>query len=340
MFLIASNSQDWTTFRSVKEELEHHGKDVVLYNCDQVANGEVVMSHKLSAQGKVSIRYADCTFHPEEVEAAWHRRAELFDQDDKTDQLKNTYLNKQRKETQDALWYSIPADRWLNAPLNMQSSHNNKSLQMELATSLGMAVPRTIVSNSWGEIFSFLGSEEIVLKMPFGMFYEQQKNRFLATTIVKMSDREKLAKTMPFPGIWQEYIPKKREWRVTVVGEKSFSAAIYTNTESRDDWRKHQFNAKLVQFKAEKIPPSISDACVALLRKLGLGYGAFDFIEKPDGTFVFLEVNTNGQYQWLVEELKLPIPQAIAQQLMAIASKRSAPHKQHASMPYSGVRDR
>lgn len=320
MFLIASNSQDWTTFQSVFEILKDQGKDVLLYNCDSVASGAVPMSHTLTSDGSMRIRYGDRSFYPHEVEAAWHRRAETFEQDDDTDLLKNIYLNKQRKETQDALWYSIPPERWLNAPLNMQSSHNNKSYQMQLASELGFVVPRTIISNSWDEIFSFLEADEIILKMPFGTYYAHQKARFLPSTIVKRSDRYKLKATMPFPGIWQEYIPKKKEWRVTVVGEHAFSAAIYTTEQSRDDWRKHQFDDKLVQFKAETLPPSVTDKCVSLLQTLQLRYGAFDLIEKPDGTIVLLEVNTNGQYQWLVDDLQLPIPQAIAAELVRITN--------------------
>ena len=55
-----------------------------------------------------------------------------------------------------------------------------------------------------------------------------------------------------------------------------------------------------------------------LLKRMGMRYGAFDLIEREDGSFVFLEVNLIGAYQWLVDKLKLPIPEAIAEELIAI----------------------
>jgi glutathione synthase/RimK-type ligase-like ATP-grasp enzyme len=319
MILIASNSQDRATFQQVADHLKQRGQDTLLYNSDEVARGTAPMAHRLTAEGQITISYEGRTFDPAEVTAAWYRRPESFRLSDPADRLKNIYLNRQRKETQDALWYAIPRERWLNAPLAMQSAQSHKSYQMQLASDAGFAVPRTIISNNWHEIFSFLQSEEVILKMPFGMYYADQKERFMASTIVKRSDKDKLKHTMPFPGYWQEYIPKKREWRVTVVGERVFAATIYTTNQSRDDWRRHQLDDTLVRFEAEALPEQVANLCISVLRKLELRFGAFDLIEKPDGQFVFLEVNINGQYQWLVDDLKLPIPEAIADELIAIA---------------------
>ena len=48
----------------------------------------------------------------------------------------------------------------------------------------------------------------------------------------------------------------------------------------------------------------------------GLDYGAADLIVTPDGRYVFLEVNPNGQYGWVENMTGMPIGSAIADQLM------------------------
>ncbi len=64
------------------------------------------------------------------------------------------------------------------------------------------------------------------------------------------------------------------------------------------------------------MPQNEIDKCVAFLGRLGLVYGAFDFVENKEGKITFLECNTNGQFRWLEDILGLPISNAIADQLI------------------------
>lgn len=78
----------------------------------------------------------------------------------------------------------------------------------------------------------------------------------------------------------------------------------------------------LCLFRAESFPDEQKRRCFEYLSKVGLKFGAFDFIEADDGTITFLECNANGQYGWLEYELGFPISQAIADELVTIASGR------------------
>jgi hypothetical protein len=49
--------------------------------------------------------------------------------------------------------------------------------------------------------------------------------------------------------------------------------------------------------------------------EFGLVYSASDFAITPDGEWVFLEMNPNGQWGWLEEEAGLPIGEALAEEL-------------------------
>jgi glutathione synthase/RimK-type ligase-like ATP-grasp enzyme len=53
----------------------------------------------------------------------------------------------------------------------------------------------------------------------------------------------------------------------------------------------------------------------ALLDRLGLRFGALDFVVTPDGEWWFLECNPNGQWAWIEDETGLPIASALADAL-------------------------
>jgi len=48
---------------------------------------------------------------------------------------------------------------------------------------------------------------------------------------------------------------------------------------------------------------------------IGLQYGAIDLIETPKREFVFLEVNPSGQWGWIADFARLPIPEAVVEML-------------------------
>lgn len=60
----------------------------------------------------------------------------------------------------------------------------------------------------------------------------------------------------------------------------------------------------------------VEEKLLMMLRRLNLNYGAFDLILTPEGKYVFLELNPNGQYLWIEHLTKLPISEAIADLLI------------------------
>jgi D-alanine-D-alanine ligase-like ATP-grasp enzyme len=51
------------------------------------------------------------------------------------------------------------------------------------------------------------------------------------------------------------------------------------------------------------------------MSRLSLTYGAIDLVLTPDGRYVFLEINPNGQWLWIDEMLSLGISHSIAEWL-------------------------
>lgn len=317
MILIASHSQEFVVTQPVVKLLQARGEEVLVYQADKVASGKIRAGFKLDSEARPTFIYGDLEFSPDEVEAAWYRQPNVFGPEE-LNKVFLIYLDKERKECQDSLWYSISSERWLVSPEKIGSSYKDKLVQLRLAHECGFITPRTVIGNNWEDAFHSLNAEEVIVKLPNGRLYIEEEARFLTSTIINKEKYESIKHTLPFPGIWQEYIPKKKEWRVTVVGSKVISAAIYTSSKARADWRRHQFDKRTVRFKSEQLPTEVEQKCTAMLRRIGVHFGAFDLIEDEEGNLVFLEVNLNGQYQWLVDRLQLHIPEAIAEELVRI----------------------
>ncbi len=110
--------------------------------------------------------------------------------------------------------------------------------------------------------------------------------------------------------LFQEWIPKKYDLRLTVVGDRFFAVAIHANSdEAYADWRS---DYSALNYEPIAVPDKIRYSVTALLEHLDLSFGAFDFTITPEGEWVFLEINPNGQWGWIEECTGLPITSAMA----------------------------
>jgi glutathione synthase/RimK-type ligase-like ATP-grasp enzyme len=116
--------------------------------------------------------------------------------------------------------------------------------------------------------------------------------------------------------IFQAYVPKRFELRVTVIGNQVFAAEIHSQltNHTRYDWRRYDLSR--TPHLRHELPPEIQDKCVRLVEQLELSYGAIDMVLTPEGRYVFLEINPNGQYLWIEEQTGLPISAALCDLLM------------------------
>lgn len=319
--LIATSSVDNINVKIVAAILAERSYTPVVYQGDKVLRGEHQLSISLHPQTGLEATYQGQPFNSNSIAAAWLRRPNnLFARRTRETELRRLNVSSELAGAQRTLWDLIPHNAWLNAPGAMDQAEQ-KIAQLDAARRVGFMIPDTVISNQWSDV-NQLPRGATILKTFRGEAYDERLGTMnqVPTTVFTNNTEDPLAEGLPFPAIWQPAIPKKREWRITVVGDKSFDAAIYTTKNAKDDWRVHQFTSD-VEFRHESFPAAEKEKCFRLLKIYGLRYGAFDFIEKPDGSIVFLEVNTNGQYRWLEELLGLPISEAIATELIAIAER-------------------
>ncbi len=121
------------------------------------------------------------------------------------------------------------------------------------------------------------------------------------------------------PVILQQYIPKDLELRVTVVGERVFPCAIYSQEQvgNQEDWRRQEIEK--LRHEAFTLPDAIEKLCIQLLKRLNLDFGCIDLILTPEGDYVFLEINPLGQWLWVEEKTGMPVGEAIVDLLLAKA---------------------
>jgi len=112
--------------------------------------------------------------------------------------------------------------------------------------------------------------------------------------------------------LFQEYVSKSIELRITVVGDVFLAAAIHSQESkmSKIDWRRYDLDH--TPHSPFELPSETKLKLRAFLDHFGLVFGAIDCVLRPDGEIVFLEVNPGGQWLWIEELTMLPIADSIA----------------------------
>jgi glutathione synthase/RimK-type ligase-like ATP-grasp enzyme len=205
---------------------------------------------------------------------------------------------------------------WVNDP-DLSRCAERKAPQLTVAQSVGLPVPRTLITNDPDAAVAFIRSVEgrVIAKTVKSPLVQQSTGRLAYAHVVSDQDVLRLDALCLAPCIFQEYIEKDLECRVVVVGERVFTVEIYSqgHPDAAIDWR--QADYRTVRHEWATLPPRVEEACRAFARAYGLKFAVMDLIRRPDGRHVFLECNPNGEWAWLEGTTGVPIARAIAELL-------------------------
>lgn len=316
-----SASFDEATWGPVAVELKRRGLDVVVFESDRIARGETALT--ISQDGAdVHVRIAEHEFAMNEVAAAWWRKPHWLSLPS-GDRLRKQALEHEVNRLQQSSWGLLAEGVWLNSPVAMRAS-GSLSVQLAAAARCGFETPKTLVSNDWSEVTGWAAGQDLALKTLNGFFEsDSQPSRNLFTQRVTDEELAALRETaLPYPAVFQPFISKRREWRVTVVAQQVFAVTVYTSGAGQVDWRSEQ-GTDQVRFVAERLPAAVEHQCRSVIRDLGLRFAAIDLIETDNGRHVFLEANPNGQYSWLENQVGYEISQAVALALVELATSNT-----------------
>jgi hypothetical protein len=168
---------------------------------------------------------------------------------------------------------------------------------------LGRFTP-TLASHDPEAITRFVrehGHENVIFKtfMPAGWKEEGGRQFGTPTSFVDANILSEPDDLRICPGIYQRYIPKDKEIRVTVMGDRAYCVEVIPTDgpDSSVDWRVGQERG--LRVIPCKLPDAVEDKCRKVVSTLGLIFGCVDLILGKDGRWYFLEVNEMGQFLWI-----------------------------------------
>jgi hypothetical protein len=209
---------------------------------------------------------------------------------------------------------------WISYPEHIRQA-SWKVEQLQRAAQHGFAVPRTLITTDPQQVQAFYEQcrGQMIFKVLSDPFLAAQRMSVrypdqpppesygAQTTLVGEAELAMLDGVRLVPSLFQEYVPKRLELRVTVIGDELFAAEIHSqeHPKTRIDWRHYDVD---IPYRKAELPHDVAERCMAFVKSYGLNFSALDLILTPDGQYVFIENNPNGQFMFieeLVPELKM-----------------------------------
>ncbi|MEV0823868.1 ATP-grasp ribosomal peptide maturase [Nonomuraea rubra] len=198
---------------------------------------------------------------------------------------------------------ALPGAFYLNHPFRNRDAEY-KPLQLATAVACGLTIPSTLITNRLGSVDSFVSRPGGTVFKPLCPTRFKTEDGKWRTIWAHLIDHEDLDETVSGAAhLFQKQVEKVADVRVTMVGDRVFPVRI--DGAPALDWRLHYDS---LSYELIEAPPAVVKGMRAYLDQLGLVFGAFDFCLEPEGEWVFLECNPNGQWAWFDD----PIPQQIA----------------------------
>ncbi|WP_036480469.1 MvdD family ATP-grasp ribosomal peptide maturase [Myxosarcina sp. GI1] len=319
--LIVTHSQDNESIPLVIDAIESQGGRAFRFDTDRFPTQVRLDIYYGREEERLTLFSEAATLDLREVSAVWYRRIAIGSRipDTMEPQMRQASVQESRVTVR-GLLASLQAF-YLDSIIKVERA-KNKQLQLKIAREIGLDIPRNLTTNNPEAVKEFVATcrEGAIAKMlsSFAIYDERGQERVVFTNPVRSEDLENLDGLNFCPMTFQEQIPKTLELRSTIVGERVFTAAIdsQSNSHARHDWRR-QGLVMIKDWKSYELPSEITEKLLELMRYFGLNYGAIDLILTPDNRYVFLEVNPVGEFFWLeCYPPCFPISQAIAELLV------------------------
>lgn len=261
-----------------------------------------------SDQSGWRIEWRGNTLTADEVAGVWYRRPSQPSIPDHGHSEDMKALAKRQVDAGVQGWLAS-CKNVINLP-SAEHAANRKALQLHYAYELGLKLPDTCITNEPAIANSFWrrhGGKVIYKSLA------SHPKFFFETRFLEESDLDKLKALVAGPTIFQAYISRGRDLRITIVDNAVVATEVITSVpEAEVDWRVDP-NA---DYRKTDIPHSLAQLLVRFVRRLGLRYGAIDIREDAIGTPYFLEVNPGGQFLFNDIHAKTDISGLLAEALL------------------------
>jgi glutathione synthase/RimK-type ligase-like ATP-grasp enzyme len=303
---------------AVIKELEARAVPVFRFHPEEFPSTGSISMEIRDGRIEGEIRTARQRVALDDICAAWYRRsrgtfAPLPSLNVTHGDLEN-FVRVQSDMTLTGLFASLQT-LWVGQPLTLRRAEV-KALQLAEASKAGLATPATLISNDPERAAAFveaLGGTDCAVTPLIATRVDGDDGARLPLTTILPRDHT-LEAVAVAPNIFQPYTEKAYELRCVVMGERIFTAKLdsQAHESTRMDWRGGAVGEDEVRWEVSDIPERVQAALHRLMRSFDINFASIDMIVTPDGEFVFLDLNPNGQWLWLEEELGLPLVAGMA----------------------------
>jgi glutathione synthase/RimK-type ligase-like ATP-grasp enzyme len=308
--LIVTNDHDEHA-DAVILELKKRGVPVLRFHPEDFPHACSVSIEIQDGRIQGELRNAEHRVAFDEICGAWYRRSRnlYMGAVTRTSEKLDDYVKAQSTATVVAVCAGLQT-LWVSHPFKLRRGEV-KALQLLEASRAGLKIPQTLISNDPARATAFvdaLGARECAIKplIAIGVSDEHGYRLPLTTMLPPGHSLESVALA---PTMLQPYVDKAFELRCVVIGDQIFCAKLDSQSDekSRIDWR-----AGDPEHEIFSLPRDVEGAIHRLLDSFELNFASLDMIVTPEGEFVFLELNPNGQWLWLEYELGLPLVATMA----------------------------
>lgn len=246
----------------------------------------------------------------EEVRAVYYRRPRLPAVADGLQEPHRTWANEQALAGLLGTLYALPVT-WVNRP-DVDGIASHKPGQLPVAAAHGLRTPRSLITTDQevARKFCYQVDGPVICKPLMGgpLEYPDGHRTGVPTHVV---DPDTIDDSVSLTAhLFQEWVPKTHEVRLTVVGKEMFAAEIRAGSDAaRVDWRS-DYDA--LTYDVCQVPDDVRAGVLSWLEHFSLNFGAFDFAVTPAGDWVMFECNPSGEWSWIQNKTGLPIATHIA----------------------------
>jgi glutathione synthase/RimK-type ligase-like ATP-grasp enzyme len=291
MILIISTSGDLHALCVQRELSKRAHINSSLFCIDRIVSNSIFSLSIGTADDRVVFTDADGrSFCLSDARVIWLRRLRIPDASPRpsSDTKSIGFVETEARSAVAAMINMAKPAVWISEP-GATFRASDRIYQLSVANDCGFRVPATIVSQSRREVMDFAAQLRcpIVVKAVAGTHPTFLLTRFLGDP----ADINELA-YQACPAIYQEFIPGTRHIRLNCFGDRSYAAMLETE---ELDWRPNLS----IPISSVDVPEELHRAVRKVLDALELSMGVIDIKLTPEGEYVWLEVNPQGQFLFL-----------------------------------------
>lgn len=303
MILIISKECLESSTEKVMDWLDFFGADYIRINGDDIeANGKIYFN---LINSEPILRYKNTEIPLNKIKTVWFRRwsdssyKNSFFKIENEQKITHSLLTHQASNIialKNFLFSLLESKRWLTHPRNITL---NKLEVLLKAKEVGLNIPATIVCSLKNDLIYFNDKyREIISKDLSHPLIIEDSNTY-SNTLTRKIDFDEIEE-LPnefSPTLFQELIHKQYEIRTFFIDGECYSMAIFSQNDSKTEIDFRNYNKEKPNRNIPFIlPKDITRKIKDLFKLLNLDTGSVDLIVDISGKYIFLEINSVGQF--------------------------------------------